>query len=117
MDGEHYCLAQSIVHFLSAKPEARALVIAGFHTGRPKVAAFFDIAVQAGLAIEAIWERDADGGERGWERERVDMDKNRWMVVVILKRDEREGIKEESEKEREERVFASMLIQKNNRHP
>jgi len=119
LDGEHYGLAQSIEHFLSPKAEARAWVIAGFHTGRPKLVAFFDIAVQAGLEIEAIWERDADGGERIWERERVDMEKNRWMVVAILRQKGGEGVKEgeEIEKERQERVFSSILMQKNNRHP
>ncbi len=117
LDGEHYSLVQSIVHFLSPKAEARAWVIAGFHTGRPKLVAFFDTAVQAGLEIEAIWERDADGGEREWVRERVDIEKNKWMVVAILKRNEGEVVKEASERGRQERVFASMLMQKNNRHP
>lgn len=117
MDGEHYGLAQSIVHFLSPKAEAKAWVIAGFHTGRLKLVAFFDIAVQAGLEIEAIWERDADGGERGWERERVDVEKNKWMVVAILKGKKGIEKEKESEKERQERIFASMLMQKNNRHP
>lgn len=117
LDGEHYSLAESIEHFLSAKAEARAWVIAGFHTGRPKLVAFFDITVQAGLEIEAIWERDADGGHREWKRDRVDTEKNRWMVVAILKRKGGVGVEEESQKERRERVLASMLMQKNSRHP
>lgn len=79
--------------------------------------AFFDIVVQAGVEIEGIWERDADGVERGWERERVDADRNRWMVVAILKRREGEGVEVESEERKRERVFASIFMQKNNRHP
>ena len=117
MDGEHYGLAQSIYHFLSPKPEARAWVIAGFHTGRPKLVAFFDIAVQAGLEIVELWERDADGGEREWKRERQDLEKNKWMVVAILKRKgDEEGAPIEIETKKQQAFLASMLMQKNNRH-
>ena len=114
MDGEHYGLAQSIVHFLSTQDKARAWVIAGFHTGRPKLASFFDIAIQSGLEIEAIWERDADGNEREWERDREDKEKNRWMVVAILRRRGKE--ESLSESERQQRYLASMMMQKSNRH-
>lgn len=82
------------MHFLSPVAGARAWVNAGFHTGRQKLVAFFDIVVQAGMVIEAIWERDADGVDRGWERERVDADRNRWMVCAILKRRDGEGVGE-----------------------
>lgn len=114
MDGEHYGLAQSIFHFLSTEEQARAWVIAGFHTGRPKLVAFFDIAVQAGLEIGEIWERDADGNEREWAREREDRERNRWMVVAILKR---RRSSEVSENEKQQSYFASLLMQKSNRHP
>jgi len=40
MDGEHQSLVDSILHFLSPAPDTQAWVIAGFHTGRAKVAAF-----------------------------------------------------------------------------
>ena len=113
MDGEHFGLAQSIHHFLSIEENARAWVIAGFHTGRSKLVAFFDIAVQAGLEIDEIWERDADGNEREWAREREDKEKNRWMIVAILKRKSSSKI---SESERQQRYFASLLMQKSNRH-
>ena len=114
MDGEHYGLAQSIVHFLSTKEQARAWVIAGFHTGRPKLVAFFDIAVQAGLEIEEIWERDANGNDREWARDREDQERNRWMIVAILKR--KNSPTEVSESERQQRYLASLLMQKSNRH-
>jgi len=113
-DGEHYGLAQSMVHFLSPQGNARAWVIAGFHTGRAKIASFFDITAQAGLEIEAIWERDCDGIERGWDRGREDKERNRWFVIAVLKRKQSEEMM--SEKEKQQRYFASMLMQKSNRH-
>lgn len=63
----------------------------GFHTGRPKVAAFFDEAAlaAANLAIEAIWERDCDDHERPWCADRGIEDvteRKRWLVVAILRR-------------------------------
>lgn len=113
-DGEHYGLAQSMAHFLSWKEDARAWVIAGFHTGRAKIASFFDITAQAGLEIEVIWERDCDGYERTWERDWDDKEHNRWFVVAILKRNRISG--ETSEAKKTQQFFASMLMQKSNRH-
>lgn len=113
-DGEHYGLAQSIAHFLSPKENARAWVIAGFHTGRAKIGSFFDISAQAALETEAIWERDCDGYERPWERDREDTERNRWFVIAILKHNQAsEAISETTKKQR---YFASMLMQKSNRH-
>jgi hypothetical protein len=114
MDTTHFGLAQSIEHFLSDKEGARAWVIAGFHTGRAKLVSFFDIIIQAGLEVERIWERDADGNDRNWERDREDQERNRWMVVAILKRGNR--VEDLSEKEKQQRFYASMLMQKSNRH-
>ena len=109
MDTEHFGLAQSIAHFLSDEEKARAWVIAGFHTGRTKLVAFFDIVLQAGLDIVEIWERDADGNDRCWQRLREDRGKSRWMVIAILKR--RKG-----ESESIQNYIASMMMQKSNRH-
>ena len=117
MDGEHYNLAQSMEHFLSHGDDGRVWVIAGFHTGRAKLVSFFDIAAQAGLESEKIWERDADGNEREWVRERNGgqedaTGRNKWLVIAILKRKassvEKVG--------KHEQFFASMLMQKSNRH-
>ena len=118
MDGEHYGLAQSMEHFLSRKEDARVWVIAGFHTGRAKLVAFFDIAAQAGLEAEHIWERDADGNEREWVRERNGgqedaTGRNKWLVVAILKRKQ---VSPEGKVDKHEAFFASMLMQKSNRH-
>ena len=115
MDREHYGLAQSMEHFLSHKGDARVWVIAGFHTGRAKLVSFFDIAAQAGLETDQIWERDADGNEREWARERnggQEDGRNKWLVIGILKR------KQASSNEKvgkQEQFFASMLMQKSNR--
>lgn len=118
MDGEHYSLAQSMEHFLSHKENARVWVIAGFHTGRAKLVSFFDIAAQAGLETERMWERDADGNEREWERERNGgqedaTGRNKWLVVGILKRKQAVSAEKVG---RQEQFFASMLMQKSNRH-
>ncbi|KAK5995860.1 hypothetical protein PT974_04278 [Cladobotryum mycophilum] len=42
MPWQHANLRASIGHFLKDTPDARAWVVAGFHTGRPKMAGFFD---------------------------------------------------------------------------
>ena len=119
MDGEHYGLAQSMEHFLSHKVDARVWVIAGFHTGRAKLVSFFDIAAQAGLETEKIWERDADGNEREWVRERNGgqedaTGRNKWLVIAILRRKQAESSVEKVGKQ--EQFFASLLMQKSNRH-
>ena len=91
MDGEHFSLAQTMVHFLSYKVDARVWVLAGFHTGRTKLASFFDVAAAAGLEIEKIWERDGDGNDRAWTTEPKEgpkdvTERNKWLVVAVLKR-------------------------------
>ncbi len=118
MDGEHYNLAQSMEHFLSHGDDARVWVIAGFHTGRAKLTSFFDIAAQAGLETEYIWERDADGNERDWVRERDGgqedaTGRNKWLVIAILKRKKTSSAEKVG---KHEQFFASMLMQKSNRH-
>ena len=94
MPWEHHDLIQSMLHFLSLDPDARVWVIAGFHTGRAKVAPFFVIAEDEGLEIEAVWERDADGNERDWAPERdggrEDISGRKWwLVVASLRRSSR----------------------------
>ena len=118
MDGEHYGLAQSMEHFLSGGGEARVWVMAGFHTGRAKLVSFFDIAAQAGLETEHIWERDADGNEREWVRERGGREedatgRNKWLVIAILKRKQASSTEKVG---KQDQFFASMLMQKSNRH-
>ena len=91
MAGEHLNLARSMLHFLAHGNSARVWVTAGFHTGRSIVAQFFDVAVDAGLAIEKIWEQDVHGNKRIWTRRPASNTENatdlkRWLVIAILRR-------------------------------
>jgi hypothetical protein len=92
MPGEHENLARSMLHFLSDTPNARVLCIAGFHTGRAKVAPFFDEVVpQEGLVVEDMYEMKADGQRRAWATERdggrEDIgERKKWLVVARLRR-------------------------------
>ena len=91
MLAEHENLADSMLHFVSRDADAQVWVIAGFHTGRTKIASFFDTAVEKGLEISRIYERDVNGHERAWKRERDGgredvTGRKRWLVVAVLKR-------------------------------
>jgi hypothetical protein len=44
LSGQHENLVRSMLHFLSLEPTARVFVIAGFHTGRARLANFFEVA-------------------------------------------------------------------------
>ncbi|KAL1858389.1 hypothetical protein Plec18167_006909 [Paecilomyces lecythidis] len=87
--------------------QGRVWVVAGFHTGRAIVASFFETAVQLGLEIETIYERDLNsgatsttaedgaqpGGVEEVRREWVPVregegpeNRRRWCVVAVLKR-------------------------------
>ncbi|KAM0479420.1 hypothetical protein ACHAPX_004631 [Trichoderma viride] len=90
MPWQHANLRRSINHFLKKTSSARAWVVAGFHTGRAKMAGFYDAEAlrEEGVEIERIWERDCDGVERAWDVEREDdiTERKRWLVVAVLKR-------------------------------
>jgi nicotinamide N-methyltransferase len=92
LPGQHLNLANSMLHFLSRDREARIFVIAGFHTGRAKMASFFDETVpEAGLEIEEIWEMDAEGRRRMWGGARDEVgekvgERKKWLVIARLRR-------------------------------
>lgn len=91
MPHEHRSLAKSMLHFLSPDPQARVFVIAGFHTGRAKMAPFFEIVEEEGLAIDDIYEMDAEAKRREWASERDGGredhgERKKWLVVAQLKR-------------------------------
>ena len=91
MPWQHDALRKSMSWFLKRDAEARVWIVAGFHTGREKVSAFFDgdELVAVDLEVEAMWERDVEGVERAWASEREGEDPRsmkRWLVVAILKR-------------------------------
>lgn len=80
-----------MLHFLSLRENARVYAVAGFHTGRAKLAPFFDVAQDEGLEIESVAEVDVAGVERSWLTERDGGKENvserkRWLVVAVLKR-------------------------------
>lgn len=97
--------------FLDPDPDrgGRIWVVAGFHTGRAIVRAFFEKAESLGLVVERIYERDLNassssartgnpvGGEEETEVRREWMpvrqgegveNRTRWCVVAVLKRQE-----------------------------
>lgn len=89
--GQHHSLTKSMLHFLSFNATARVWVVAGFHTGLANVSSFFEVAVEAGLEIEEIWERDINGGERKWMKEQDSKfeditERKKWLIIAILRR-------------------------------
>lgn len=88
MDKQHDNLSKSIVHLL-AREGGILLAIAGFHTGRAKVAAFFDSVERAGLElVEPIVEKDIEGNQRPWEKDRGvedPVDRKRWLVIGLFR--------------------------------
>lgn len=88
----HISLLQTLQWFLS--PGGRVLIVAGFHTGRPIIAGFFETVLENGFIIETIYERDLveaaeDGTEirREWKPHREgEIDRSRWCAVAVLKR-------------------------------
>lgn len=91
MPYEHQNLARSMLHFLSESPESCVFAIGGFHTGRAKLAMFFDVAVEEGLQVDEIYEEDADGVRREWEREKDGgrenvTERKKWLTIAILRR-------------------------------
>lgn len=90
MPWQHGNLLKSISWFLKEE-DGKAWVVAGFHTGREKMRGFYAESAlkEAGLIIERIWERNAEGHEREWVEDRGLEDvteRKRWLVVGILKR-------------------------------
>ncbi len=86
---QHGNLLKSIRWFL--KEDGRAWVVAGFHTGREKMKGFYEEGAlsKAGLEIERIWEKNAEGFDREWVTDRGFEDateRKRWLVIGILKR-------------------------------
>lgn len=96
MPWQHGNLQRSVDFLLKQTAEARCWVVAGFHTGRAKMAGFFDeeaLREEAGCEIEKIWEQDCDGKQREWVKDKAEEDsgtRKRWLVVAVLKRAQRE---------------------------
>ncbi|GAB1314876.1 hypothetical protein MFIFM68171_05086 [Madurella fahalii] len=91
MPWQHENLRRSVAWFLGEGDGARAWAVAGFHTGRENVGAFFDAEALAGvgLEVERMWEQECDGREREWTWDRGAEDvsvRKRWLVVAVLRR-------------------------------
>jgi len=85
-ESQHDNLAKSVKTLLARDGEL--LVVSGFHTGRGQVAGFFDAAEKAGLAIVKVTEKDIEGAEREWVRDRGQEDpveRKRWLVMGVFK--------------------------------
>lgn len=93
MPWQHLNLARSMLFFLADTPGSSVLAIGGFHTGRAKLAAFFDVAEGEGLCVVEIYEEDADGVRREWVKEkdggREDVtERKRWLTIARMMRKE-----------------------------
>ena len=91
MQSQHFHLVSSMLHFLTLHCSGRIFTIAGFHTGRAKLASFFDVAVEEGLEVGEIYEENAGGVKREWLKERDGgfedhNERKKWLVIAILKR-------------------------------
>ncbi|POS86368.1 hypothetical protein EPUL_001466 [Erysiphe pulchra] len=90
MPWEHENLQASISWFLATG--GLAWIVAGFHTGRKNITGFFktDSLRRAGLILDKIWERNADGTEREWLVDRgIEniTEQKRWLVIAILRKE------------------------------
>ncbi|OJJ96911.1 hypothetical protein ASPACDRAFT_81086 [Aspergillus aculeatus ATCC 16872] len=94
MELQHKNLAQTMKWFLA--PEGRIWLVAGLHTGRPVVVKFLKTAMEMGLEVDTIYERDqttswAEGdGEirRDWVEVREEEgpeNRARWCIVARLR--------------------------------
>lgn len=91
MEYQHENLVRSMLHFLSLELTSEIMVVAGFHTGRAKLASFFDVAAVQGLHADEMYEEDDVGNRRDWLKERDGgredhTERKKWLVVCRLKR-------------------------------
>jgi len=91
LSGQHENLITSMLHFLSPEPSARIFVLAGFHTGRARLASFFELAEEQGLEPDEIYEEDDQGKRREWLPERNNgyedhTERKKWLVIARMKR-------------------------------
>ena len=94
VSSQHAHLLHSICALLAHTSEARAVIVAGFHTGRPATARFFEAAREAGLVPDAtakfggMYERSVLGDERAYTTS-DDMgdieERSKWVVVACLR--------------------------------
>jgi nicotinamide N-methyltransferase len=95
----HAALLRTICAVLARTPAARAHLVAGLHTGRYTLDAFFRAARAAGLVVVEATEREVVGGEkvagrREWDvgrplaiggEDEDERERRRWIVWSVLK--------------------------------
>ena len=87
---QHAALLRTICAVLARTPAARAHLVAGLHTGKYTLDAFFRAAGAAGLVIEEATEREVVGGEREKDAGRREWDVGRRLGAGSEEEDERE---------------------------
>ena len=88
MPEQHHNLATSIHYFLELNADACAFVVAGFHSGRERMAPFFRIIEQNYLRVDDIFEVDVEGETRTWQSDRGTenvLERKRWLAVCVLR--------------------------------
>ncbi|KAH8833119.1 hypothetical protein DL96DRAFT_1584836 [Flagelloscypha sp. PMI_526] len=87
----HSILLSSLCSCLRREATSRIHLVAGLHTGRYTLEAFFRLAEVRGFEIEKLVELESSGaGRRDWRVERADegeeeQDRRRWVVWIVLK--------------------------------
>ncbi|KAA1470222.1 WD40 repeat-like protein [Dentipellis sp. KUC8613] len=86
----HAPFIDTLCRTLAKTAGARIRLVAGLHTGRYTLQAFFGAVKNAGLDIEKAVERAVKGGEqRDWDVNRAEdedeQERRRWVVWVVLK--------------------------------
>lgn len=85
MPEQHDALCRTLVSTLKKSPSAKICCIAGFHTGRRKLANFFSILDQYSLmTAHGIKEMNHKDVERTWDASRPEEDsveRKRWLVL------------------------------------
>ena len=96
---QHTALLQTICAVLTRTPAARVHLVAGLHTGKYTIDAFFRAARSAGLVVVEATEREVVGGEkdacrREWDvgrrlaaggADEDERERRRWIVWSVLK--------------------------------
>lgn len=85
---QHENLAKTLTETLKHSPDAVVHCIAGFHTGRRKLAGFFDCVAKAGLRVRSVYEQSYKGERRPWDPVRPDCEelvqKKQYIVCAQL---------------------------------
>ncbi|CCM02536.1 uncharacterized protein FIBRA_04638 [Fibroporia radiculosa] len=85
----HSIFLKTLCMTLRKSLNARIYLVAGLHTGRYAIQAFLRDIVDAGLKIEELLEKEANGSDqRDWCAERAgetEQDRRRWVIWVVLR--------------------------------